>query len=197
MNTFRFTTFLLLFSSFLPAQTPSDSLTVSPNPFVKRSLIRYYLANADTTSLIILNTLGATTITFYANTLKSSGSYQDSLIMDNFPDGIYFVSLKPKHRSGLSQKIIKTSATSIPKTDSFNNLKVYPNPLKDMLKIELNDFGAANLTLDLLNGIGEVIISKAYSESQNEIDLSSLPKGIYILRIRDSETQKVFKIIKD
>lgn len=185
------------FSSLVFSQLPSDSLTVSPNPFVKRTLIRYYLSSADTTSLTVVNNLGATAITIYTNTLKASGSYQDSIIMDNFPNGIYYVLLKPSRRSPLTLKIVKTSATSVPKTVSFNNFNIYPNPVNDKLHIQLNGFEGGNLSLELFNSQAEIIKMQDCTGGQNEFDLTNLPKGIYFLSVRDSETQKVFTVIKN
>lgn len=197
MNNNPFFIFLLLFPSLVFSQTSSDSLFVNPNPFVKRTLVRSYLSNPDTTSLIILNTIGATAITVYTNTFKAAGGYQDSLIMDNFPDGIYFVLLKPKLRNPLTLKIVKTSVNIIPKADLFKNLKVYPNPIKNNLQVELNDFEAINVSMDLLNGLGEVVLSKINLDSQQEINLSDLSKGIYLLRVQYLETQRMFKVVKE
>lgn len=61
-------------------------------------------------------------------------------------------------------------------------VKVYPNPGKEFLKIEFQDFSPASIQLN--NMLGQLIINAEHSNSlEKELDITSIPKGIYILKI--------------
>ncbi len=70
-------------------------------------------------------------------------------------------------------------------------VKIYPNPIQDFLQIELykQDVHKA-VIVDLFGRI--VLILNNLSESNN-IDLSHLSSGIYLLKISD----KTYKILKE
>lgn len=71
-------------------------------------------------------------------------------------------------------------------------LKVYPNPATTVLNIE---YDKAPYQISIYNTIGRLIYSKVTSGESLSIDISQFKKGIYLLRIMNSEntfsTQKV------
>ncbi len=85
------------------------------------------------------------------------------------------------------------------KENIFENdlIKVYPNPVKDKLNIELSIAGLPGTRLTLINSLGQMVYLSEEVEQNQEIDLSSLARGIYYLKINNSSQQKVVKIIKD
>ena len=103
---------LILLMNLVHAQTPIDSLNVTPNPFQKRTCAVYSFSQNDTVSLIIYNNIGQTILNPKSDVISGSGYYQDSLIMDSYPDGIYFTHLKLGKRKTIVKKIIKTSCPS-------------------------------------------------------------------------------------
>jgi hypothetical protein len=70
------------------------------------------------------------------------------------------------------------------------NLLVYPNPVKDRLKV-LGESGILTLT-DLS---GDVILSQNHSEVSN-LDFSDLSSGIYLLSITNKNGKSSQKIVK-
>jgi len=62
---------------------------------------------------------------------------------------------------------------------STSNIKVYPNPTRDMLFIECEDFS----TIKLYDILGKEILIKNISKKTTEINISHLPKGMYSIRI--------------
>ena len=71
-----------------------------------------------------------------------------------------------------------------------NEVKLYPNPAKDIIKIE----GIEVAEVEVYNALGQRV---KMVQSTNEIDLSGLVEGIYMLRITDAEgkvyTNKITK----
>jgi hypothetical protein len=106
--------FLILsaITSLIQAQTPVDSLRVTPSTFQKRTCAFYSFSQNDTVSLTVYNTLAQIILNPKSNNVMASGYYQDSLIMDAFPNGMYFVVLKLGHRKTINKKIIKTNCTT-------------------------------------------------------------------------------------
>ena len=80
-------------------------------------------------------------------------------------------------------------------------LKVYPIPSQDFIKVELqtDKFGKLNWTLN--NVVGNMLSQGFGNENKNnhqvQIDLRSLSKGIYFLRLEVGEEFWVRKIIKE
>ncbi len=196
VNKINLSLFVAMSSLLLKSQTPIDSLNVTLNPFQKRTQAVYYLANTDTTTLYVFDALGQNILTVYSNVLKSSGHYQDSVMMDNFPDGVYFLSLKTKH-GATNRKILKTASANKVKTYELTQFNIYPNPVKDILYLECEESGLITLRIEILNNLGNLLYQ--YKESFNskpEIDLRSLKEGIYFLKVYDSESYHYFKIVK-
>ncbi|WP_378178123.1 T9SS type A sorting domain-containing protein [Aquimarina sp. SS2-1] len=82
----------------------------------------------------------------------------------------------------------------------FNNsiVTIYPNPVSDFFRIRIPDIDSYTFSLYNLNG-QEVMNQKVNAILRDhQIDISSLAKGTYLLKLSVPETNenKVFKIIK-
>ncbi len=73
-----------------------------------------------------------------------------------------------------------------------NSISIYPNPVKDVIKI-------TNLAVDdiatLVNTSGQKVLEVGVNKSKNEININQLPKGVYILSLKNSK--KTIKVIKN
>ncbi|MGJ8594070.1 MAG: S8 family serine peptidase [Aquaticitalea sp.] len=74
------------------------------------------------------------------------------------------------------------------------NLKIYPNPVLDQLYIQIPF--ETNGQLLLFDVLGKVILEQTLNESETVINASSIPRGIYILKIDTSLGSKTLKLIK-
>ncbi|MCG8410663.1 MAG: T9SS type A sorting domain-containing protein, partial [Bacteroidales bacterium] len=90
----------------------------------------------------------------------------------------------------VSIRILTVGVNSLHKS----GIKMYPNPVKEKLFIELTD--NANCVISIYNIQGEVLLSKKANSQRETIDLSLLPNGVYFVRIRDPRNTIVHKIIK-
>jgi hypothetical protein len=78
------------------------------------------------------------------------------------------------------------------------NLKVYPNPVNNVLIIQLDDFGKTKSSIEILSVNGKVLSTQNVTGMQTvRLDLGHLERGIYICRFRNSETTKTAKIVKN
>ena len=77
-------------------------------------------------------------------------------------------------------------------------VKVYPNPARDMVTIELAQGLNQRFTCELTDLTGQKMIVKEMSYPAENLDLKDFAPGIYLLRIFTPilKIEKVFKIVK-
>ncbi|MCW5908600.1 MAG: lamin tail domain-containing protein [Chitinophagales bacterium] len=86
------------------------------------------------------------------------------------------------------------SAVGISKLDWENNLKVFPNPVQNMLNVE-SDYDAAELRIsDVLGNI--VVPATALNKGKNMIDMSYLPQGMYFITATNQGTAVTKRLLK-
>ena len=73
-----------------------------------------------------------------------------------------------------------------------NDVRIYPNPTKQWLFVELEE---ASFQLSVLNLNGQVVKSKATTGRSTYIDMRYLAKGVYALQILQGENKIVKKVI--
>lgn len=70
--------------------------------------------------------------------------------------------------------------------ENLSNLSLYPNPAKDQLKISYSAKGHGSAQLKVLNSLGQIVIHQTltiHPKDNFDIDVSGLPKGIYLFQI--------------
>ena len=77
-----------------------------------------------------------------------------------------------------------------------NQLNIYPNPVEDLLNIELLN-GASASSVAILSATGNVVFEqKSVEQSSFSLSVAHFPKGIYILQVVVGEEVLVRKFIK-
>jgi hypothetical protein len=79
-------------------------------------------------------------------------------------------------------------------TEEFRHsgISLYPNPTCDIINIEIEN--PDNTTIEIYDVSGTLVFSKALDSKIEKIDISGLPKGIYIVKViqdRAVNTEKV------
>ena len=75
-----------------------------------------------------------------------------------------------------------------------NAFTAYPNPARDMMNIRLADNTGAVVTF--FNMAGENVMQVVVAGSDDDINISELPTGMYNILINDGQKQVVTKLIK-
>jgi M6 family metalloprotease-like protein len=73
-------------------------------------------------------------------------------------------------------------------------LLLYPNPANEVLNVQLSSFGEAVVEICSLNG--NLLITNTITGSAR-INVSELPDGFYLIRVKTAEKIEVIKFIKD
>lgn len=77
-------------------------------------------------------------------------------------------------------------------------IETYPNPVSDLLYIDFKGIANSGGFLSILNTDGQTLKTKEISENKLvPIDISDLPKGIYLCRYFNNSEIKTIKIIKN
>jgi hypothetical protein len=81
--------------------------------------------------------------------------------------------------------------------EDFNaeDFKIYPNPVKTILNIELPVFNKAELSIINING--QVILEQSIEETSTKLKLSGLNNGIYFVTLKVDGKEISQKIIKE
>ena len=100
------------------------------------------------------------------------------------------------NRSGLIYVVVDDAVFDI---DFQQRIFVFPNPVSDILTIELRNYGVLSAEITLFNSIGALILKtlpKTTSDGFIErIDLSQLPEGVYLLKISSGNSYSLKKIV--
>lgn len=109
-----------------------------------------------------------------------------------------------------TSRTITLKSAFIPQNDSiyaqqktFDDLignrpvKIFPNPTKGLLQVELPYVENLNATIRVFGMQGSLIREVKVKDFTTNIDLSRYPNGVYILKISIDELSSEWRIIKD
>lgn len=81
---------------------------------------------------------------------------------------------------------------------SDRTIKIYPNPTKGMLKIEIGGWtetDRGSITIHSTNGA--ILITRSLTESSMTFDITNYSAGIYLMHIKIGDKGTTWKIIKE
>jgi hypothetical protein len=81
------------------------------------------------------------------------------------------------------------------KISSNDFLKLYPNPAKNFMSFDV--LVGENITVTILDVLGNVVLKEGYSASNNAINVSGLSNGIYTIVLQTSKQSYVAKFAKE
>jgi len=83
----------------------------------------------------------------------------------------------------------------------FNNLKIFPNPASEILKIEFSYNNSDPIEIKLISICGKTlyscILNSKNGKYQNEIDLNNYKPGIYFIELKSEKGRIIRKIAID
>ena len=128
-------------------------------------------------------------------------SYDVSHNVDTSTVGVYFVTFTASDNSGNSASTQVEVAVFDPLSileNNFENMFVYPNPVKDILNIQ-NVYSNSTISLfDILGKNYEINVINDFENNRLSLNMSNLETGIYFVRIQDINTGqlKTLRLIK-
>ena len=81
------------------------------------------------------------------------------------------------------------------KEQQESRLSLYPNPAIDKITIETSSM-LTKTKLSISNLSGQELITRQITSPKTQLDISSLPSGIYFVRLKNDKTVAMGKFIK-
>ena len=84
------------------------------------------------------------------------------------------------------------------KTNDIADMNVFPNPFESKIRIQMPDDNYNESILSVYNPQGIKLINVIVPQNSKfyDLDVSSFPKGIYIMRIIQDKNIRVEKLVK-
>jgi hypothetical protein len=95
-------------------------------------------------------------------------------------------------KAGAQSEKAKIAHTDRDKQQTAASFRVYPNPAKDKLNFVCENKQTNILQAELLNILGETVFSSELKNRNQSIDISRLPTGTYLLRIKDDKGNIIY-----
>jgi len=86
---------------------------------------------------------------------------------------------------------ITTSTLSTNENDLSTQIKIYPNPASK--KVFIEGIKDKNTTADITNTEGRKVLEKAKIESDNSLNISGIPAGVYFIHLNDGNQKSYSK----
>ena len=95
---------------------------------------------------------------------------------------------------------LKRGVVSTKNLRDKNDLKVYPNPVKESLFVEINEVWKQDVQVEIYDPIGQKVKQMILSKNSNgdvmEISMNDLPQGMYRLLFTDGYTKRFANFVK-
>jgi hypothetical protein len=84
--------------------------------------------------------------------------------------------------------------SSVPATQQ-NSVKIYPNPVKDQISIEIDN--KTSTCCSIYNFNGQLIVKYPIQNGKNTFDVSRLSKGLYTIQLSTKNGLIIQKMVKE
>ncbi|WP_288444275.1 T9SS type A sorting domain-containing protein [uncultured Chryseobacterium sp.] len=98
---------------------------------------------------------------------------------------------------GVQQPYEIITLTTFENSSELTGILLYPNPFRDYLYLDFTSNNFKGSEYELFDAQGKLVKKDKISQSKSELNFSSIPSAMYIIRItQNGENIKTFKIIK-
>jgi photosystem II stability/assembly factor-like uncharacterized protein len=78
-----------------------------------------------------------------------------------------------------------------------SDFSVFPNPVSNTITVEISDLNQSEVDVTVFNMQGQLLIEQTISQARTEIDVSSIARGVYYIRVEDKDRTGVRKFIRE
>jgi hypothetical protein len=95
-----------------------------------------------------------------------------------------------------SSLLNSADSVSISTEGLVQGMAIYPNPATSVATVTLNDGTNTGSMLDVYNQVGQKVMSARITSLTLRLDVTSLPKGLYFIRVNDGKPHDVARMMK-
>lgn len=86
--------------------------------------------------------------------------------------------------------------TSVENAETINEIKIYPNPVSELLNIDLGE-RYREIFIRVLNAAGKEVINNSFKEQQLiGFELNNVPDGLYFINVKTEKSNATIKVVK-
>lgn len=96
--------------------------------------------------------------------------------------------------------IVLAGTVGVNEQQALNAITLFPNPTQNTLNINLNKTSNSNVSVQVLNPMGQVVKTQAFDKAAGQkltLDIAALPTGIYFVQVQAFDGVKAFKVYKN
>ena len=159
------------------------------------------------------------TLTLFGQTLKNCCTYKTAVIIDKgdsiqipiFDSGepctclclfCFEINIPDFNREScvveFDKQFINVSLNSVSDLRKDENIKITPNPFKELIAVELSDMLVNNCKIEIFNLLGQLVHKQLILNNTTNIDMSEYHKGVYLLKFfKDDKIVMTEKLVKE
>ena len=115
-------------------------------------------------------------------------------LSDDVDNGVYTYSVVARSADGANSRpvyaTVNVGTVDVAEVGELM-VSIYPNPSNGIVNIA----GSDNMEVSVFNCQGQIVVNQVMSDKLTQIDLSGLTKGIYFLRLTNSDGVVVKKVV--
>ena len=136
----------------------------------------------DGTSWVIVGNAGFTADTAVYTSLAISPSGEPYVAYQDWANSLKATVMKYDYSTGINDL-------------QQSQLSIYPNPAEDIITVEISDITKEN-RFSILNLNGQPLFTHQITQPKTQLDISSLPNGVFFVKVTGERTVEVKKMIK-
>ncbi|MDF1573934.1 MAG: T9SS type A sorting domain-containing protein [Bacteroidales bacterium] len=140
-------------------------------------------------------------VILHAGSGFSSYLWQDYSTEESFSAsevGWYWVSVSNSHGCVTTDSVYVTTQTSAREVEDFGKVKIYPNPVREQLHVELELFVEREVIIELYS-MSNVLVYKGKLQNaiaiESHINVQGFAPGVYVLRVQADQTPYNFLVV--
>ncbi len=107
---------------------------------------------------------------------------------------------KPDNQLGYGIPFYNIAKSYLLYGDLVESISIFPNPAKSSLKVLLKDPAGQPISISLSDYFGRNLLNATttidWTTNPIQLDISTLPNGMYILEVKSGDVSKVMKVVK-
>src|SRR5690554_535220 len=81
--------------------------------------------------------------------------------------------------------------------NSIAGVNIFPNPTKGIVNVQLENIQDDQFYIELIDATGRVLSKQSINANSTSLDLTNYVRGLYIVKISNTNNQSVYRIIKE
>ncbi len=152
------------------------------------------LSETNNQLFMAYRSIDAINYTPIATQISKGGGANSYTVFDNQPaNGINYYRLTQKDIDG---KVTILANAAVNFSLSGQNVKIWPNPVVDLLNVNLTPSVYQTLILTNVNGQKLQELSLKKTQNSVQLNLTAYPKGVYVIQLKGENNMQSIKVLK-